>query len=102
MTTPIDPVINEEPISYKEVFDEIIEHLSEVQLNGLIEEIETQKTLLKVKECRRTKMRQELKKEKAELLKKMKDQMKKSAKNDEESDEEETEIRPKKKKVVKK
>src|SRR5579863_391882 len=113
MSGVIQQVIKEEdqPLCYKEVFDEIIEPLNESQLNELIEEIENQKLLLKIKHDRRIKMKQELQKEKIELRneikkrleKECKEQLKKKLdKNDEEDDDEEFEEKikkPKKKKI---
>lgn len=76
--TPIQ-IINE-PLSYMEIFEEIIENLNQTQLDELIEEINNQKLLLKVKKEKRTKMRNELKKEKDELMKKMKLEVEKEVK----------------------
>lgn len=63
-------------IPYKEVFEDIIENLNEEQLNDLIEEINVQKTLLKVKQEKRIKMKKELKAERMRMVRDMKESLK--------------------------
>jgi hypothetical protein len=102
-TQPITEGHFEEPLSYKEIFDEMIDHLNERQLDELIEEINGQKTLIKIKESKRIKMKKDVKAEKTELIKKMKEEIDKEAKElkkkakKEESEEEEKPKKEKKK-----
>lgn len=86
--------------NYKDIFDDLIEDLTDIQLDDLAEEIKNQKLLLKVKSERRIKMKKEIKAERVKLQKEMKDSISKSAKKQvkEESDSEEEEIIKKKSK----
>lgn len=102
--------INEKPenpdqLYYKDVFDEILDHLNEEQLNELILEIENQKQLLKIKSIRWIKMKQEIREEKKKLMEQLNKDFSnknKKVKDDFSSEEEERSIQAPKKKVIKK
>jgi predicted NodU family carbamoyl transferase len=59
--------------NYKEIFENLIENLNDSQLNELIEEINIQKQLLKVSEIKRKKMKAEIRQEKIQLTKEIKE-----------------------------
>lgn len=82
---------------YKEIFDSIIESLNESQLNELIEEINNQKLLLKVKAEKRAKMKKELRDEKARIMREMKEAAAKQLKAKMDDSDSESDKAPRKK-----